>query len=58
MKRLHNLLFIKVKPYIWVKRFLREGELGDSLAERTRCVDPLNLIRVMPAEGQDRWVKR
>jgi len=56
MKRLHNLLFIKVKPYIWVKRFLREGELGDSLAERTRCVDPLNLIRVMPAEGQDRWV--
>jgi len=29
-----------------------EGELGASPAERTRVVDPRNLIRVIPAEGK------
>jgi len=28
-----------------------KGELGVSPAERTDVVDPLNLIRIMPAEG-------
>ncbi len=28
MKRLQILLFLKVKPYIWVKRFLRGGGAG------------------------------
>ena len=30
----------------------REGELGDSPAERTLCVDPWNLIQVILAEGK------
>jgi len=30
-----------------------EGELGESLAERTFNVDPLNLIQVILAEGKD-----
>jgi len=30
----------------------REGELGCGPAERTVSVDPLNLIRVIPAEGE------
>jgi len=30
----------------------REGELDKTLAERTTSVDPLNLIWVIPAEGE------
>ena len=38
--------FINLPPFIG-----GEGELGASPAERTRSVDPRNLIRVIPAKG-------
>ena len=40
-------------PYISEERRSREGELDKTPAERTLIVDPLNLIRVIPAEGTE-----